>query len=149
MTPILDYVLSTAAADIGDADLRTADEVVLRYDCFPGDIVLRAGDGDFTTHFGWVPVLDFALALRAIARKLVDEPRQVFTFTESDATLTFTRDEDLVTIRASYAPAIGRVTYARLSDAADALLSRMVADLTGLYPELTENKVFAELVSRR
>jgi hypothetical protein len=143
---LLDYTLSGAATDI---DLRTAEVTSLRYHCFLGDIVLRIGDVDLGTQWGWVPILDFAVALHAIAHALDTEPHAVFEFTESTATIEFDRDGDVVKVQASYAPAIAEVPYAELVDAADRFRARVVDDLTSAHPELAENPFVAGLAAGR
>jgi hypothetical protein len=142
---LADYTLSDDATDI---DLRTAEVSSLRYHCFLGDIVLRIDDVDLSTHWGWVPVLDFAVALHAIAHGMDTEPHRVFTFTESDATLEFDRDGDVVNVQASYAPGIAEMPYAEFVEAADAFLRRVVCDLTSTHPELAENPFVAELAPK-
>jgi hypothetical protein len=142
---LADYKLSDDATDI---DLRTAEVSSLRYHCFLGDIVLRIDDVDLSTHWGWVPVLDFAVALHAIAHALDAEPHGAFGFTESDATLEFDRDGDVVKVRASYAPGIGEVPYVEFVDAADRFLGRVVGDLTSAHPALAENPFVAGLAAK-
>ena len=140
-----DYTLSQDATDI---DLRTAEVSSLRYHCFLGDIVLRIDDVDLSTHWGWVPVLDFAVALHAIAHAIDTGPHGVFKFTESDATIEFDRDGDVVKVQASYAPGIAEVPYAEFVEAADAFLGRVVGDLTSAHPELAENPFVAGLAPK-
>jgi hypothetical protein len=140
----LDYTLSSDR-EPAITDLATADETALRYYCFPGDIVMRVGDADLSTRFGWVPVLDFAMALRSIAARLAEEPEATFAFTESGATITFARTGDDVRVTASYAGEAGTVTYGELAAAADAFLARVIDDLTQAHPELADNALVAGL----
>jgi len=46
-----------------DFSWETVPEWVLRYECFLGDVTFKIDNVDFSTHWGWVPVLDFALGL--------------------------------------------------------------------------------------
>ncbi len=137
-----DYKLSDDATDI---DLRTAEVSSLRYHCFLGDIVLRIDDVDLSTHWGWVPILDFAVALHAIAHAIDTEPHGVFKFTESDAThrvrSPWRRRQGAGELRAG----IAEVPYAEFVEAADAFLGRVVGDLTSAHPELAENPFVAAL----
>jgi hypothetical protein len=67
----LDYQLdSTAAAQAKGVDMASADAASLRYLLFPGDISFRGDGVDFSTAWGWVQVLDFALSLAAIMETL-------------------------------------------------------------------------------
>jgi hypothetical protein len=141
---LLDYALGQ---DSSDVDLRTADVTSLRYYCFAGDIIMRIGDVDLSARYGWVPVLDFAVALRSIARTLETEPHAAFEFTESPATIEFDREGDVVSVRASYATETAQVPYAELREAAEAFLARVVDDLTTAHPELADNPFVAEVAA--
>jgi hypothetical protein len=136
----LDYRLSQSFADglSGDA-LTTADEVSLRYGAFFGDIVFRANGASFDARWGWVPVLDFALALQAIVEALATEPREAFEFTESDATISFEREDDRVRIEATYTADSAAVMYVELRTAAEGFLARVLDELAAAHPELTRN----------
>lgn len=50
-------------------DWTWANEALLRYDSFLGDIRFVVGDSDLSMNWGWVPVFDFALSLRFISRQ--------------------------------------------------------------------------------
>lgn len=139
---VLDYVLTE---DSGDVDLATADEATLRYHCFPGDIVLRIGETDLGTDYGWVPVLDFAATLQSIAAALEESDHQVFEFTESEATIEFSRENDVVRVKPSYADSAAEVPYAEFRQAADEFLARVLSDLTRTHPELADSDFVAGL----
>lgn len=146
MTIILDYEISEKR-DPGATgpDLRSADEITLRYDCFLGDVVFRVGEADFSARWGWVPVLDFAMGLRAILSNLTEGHSQTFEFTESDARIGFKRQGPSVDIEADYAPERAQVSYSDLSKEADQFLLRVIRDLERSHPELAENAVVASL----
>jgi len=141
----LDYSLDAAATAAGGVavDLATADEMKLRYDCFLGDVVFVVGAEDLSARWGWVPVLDFAVALDSIADSLVTD--SVFEFTESDATITFRRDGDLVHIAGDYVPGTAAVPLEELRTATDTFLRKVVTDLTRLHPELARNPYVVRL----
>jgi hypothetical protein len=122
-----------------EIELRSADETTLRYDCFLGDAVFVVDGADFSARWGWVPVLDFALGLRAIAGGLVSEAEELFEFTESDAAIEFRRQGDTVRIEADYASAAAEVRHVEFSLQAEQFVARVVADLTGRYPDLASN----------
>jgi hypothetical protein len=137
-----DYVLDPAW-DRAEVDLAAADEMVLRYDCFLGDVVFVVGEADFSARWGWVPILDFAVALDGIVDLLVGEGR--FEFTESDAAIDFRRDGDVVQVSTNYMPGSAVVPLVELQAATDAFLRRVVADLTARHPELARNTYVAQL----
>jgi hypothetical protein len=103
----LDYRLSEKW-DEDSTDLSTVTETDLRYYVAPGDVVLQADQTDLSANWGWIPLIDFALALREIAAALaaVEEGSETFEFTESEATLKFERQGQEVAISGSYAPEI-------------------------------------------
>jgi hypothetical protein len=141
----LDYELSPAwNRKTGEVDLRAADEMTLRYDCFLGDVVLVVGDLDLSARWGWVPVLDFALGLRSIAGALAAEEEQVFEFTESEATIEFRRKGGVVEISSSYVEGAAEVAHVDFSLHAEQFLARVVVELGRAHPELTDNAFFAE-----
>lgn len=144
---VLDYELSPAwNRKTGEVDLRGADEMTLRYDCFLGDVVLVVGELDLSARWGWVPVLDFALGLRSVAGDLAAAGEQVFEFTESDATIEFRRKGAAVEISSSYVDGAAEVAHVDFSLQAEQFLARVVEELGRAHPELADNAFFAELV---
>jgi hypothetical protein len=140
----LDYKLSTDW-NPHELDLRTADELTLRYDAFPGDVVFRIDDADFSAQWGWVPVLDFALALGTICDRLDGHDREAFEFTESGATIDFRRDSGLIEITTSYVMAVARTPLFELTNAVDEFLELLTGALETQHPELAENDDFVVL----
>lgn len=101
-------------------------EVELRYDAFLGDVSGHVGNLDLTTHWGWVPVLDFAMSVAEIACRLEDSGRETFEFTESEETIDFGLSGDLVTITTSYAEGEGTSTLDEFRCAAARCLRQTV-----------------------
>ncbi|HWI21082.1 MAG TPA: hypothetical protein VNT22_00550 [Baekduia sp.] len=131
-----------------DIDLRTTDALELRYDAFLGDVVFRIDEHDFSAQWGWVPVLDFALALRTIAERIATSEHELFEFTESGATIDFRRQGALITVSSSYSQAIATVALAEMTEATADHLQEVVARLVKSYPAVAENEFFAELRQR-
>ena len=77
-------------------------EQALRYDYFVGDIGFTASGTDFSTTWGWVPVLDFAVSLNALVTALEPHSELDFEFTESDHTISFRRGDKEVLVSTSY-----------------------------------------------
>ena len=142
----LDYTLSPLwNGKLRAADLRTVDQGSLRYDLFLGDVYLRINGADFSAPWGWVPVLDFSLAVRDLVDKLSPEGEDSFEFTESEAALRFQRRDADVEVLANYAPAVAKVPYGELREAARAFADRVIGDLLRTHPELKENVAFGSL----
>src|SRR5258708_20257126 len=54
-------------------NLSTAGKTELRYDVGLGDVILRFDQIDLSAKGGWIPLIDFALALEDIANRFVKE----------------------------------------------------------------------------
>ena len=141
----LDYRLSEEW-DEDTMDLSTVAEADLRYYVAPGDIILRADQTDLSAIWGWIPLIDFALALREIAEALAAaEGNETFEFTESEATLNFERQGQEVVISGSYAPGEVTVPLPVFREQVKDLARRLDAELLAKHPELGSNSVYQAL----
>ena len=141
----LDYRLSEDWNE-DTMDLSTVAEADLRYYVAPGDIILRANQTDLSAMWGWIPLIDFALALREIEESLaVAEGSETFEFTESEATLEFERRGQEVAISGSYAPGEVTVPLSVFREQVRELARRLDADLLAKHPELGRNPVYRAL----
>src|SRR5260370_37568077 len=96
-----------------------ADEEDFRYRVALGDLILEIGSKNFSTHWGWVPLIDLAASLRHIAKKLQHSGRtETFEFSESQSWRPSSRQGGQVIITASYTPGEGTDKYARAVAAA-------------------------------
>jgi hypothetical protein len=128
------------------ADLTTAEETDLRYYVAPGDVVLCTDQADLSANWGWIPLVDFALALREIADALSEaEGSETFEFTESEATLQFDRVGDQVVITSSYAPGELRVPFSDFRYQVDEFTRRLNKELLQNHPELELNPEYQRL----
>jgi hypothetical protein len=140
----LDYKLSENWE--ADAALLDEDETTLRYRAAPGDILLRGPEADFSTEWGWVPLVDFVLALRDIVAKLSRGERETnFEFTESEATLQFLRKGEEVHLTASYAPGEIVTPLSHFHDSVHRVAGRLKKELFAKYPELAKHKLIQNL----
>ena len=138
----LDYRLSEDW-DENSSDLAAADETELRYYAATGDIIIRNDQTDLSARWGWIPLIDFALALRKIAATLtIEQGRETFEFTESDATLRFDRYGHGMTITGSYAAGEITVSFTVFVDQAKDFARRLDAELVAKRPELKLNPVY-------
>lgn len=142
----LDYRLSSPwPGQIGAIDLSVASETTLRYDCFLGDVIFVVNGIDFSARWDWVPVLDFALALHAIAAALEDGGRDTFEFTESDASIDFRREGSWTSIEATYSAAgVARLPHTEFEDETARFLLRVVGDFVKADPRLAENELIVD-----
>ena len=128
------------------ADLATIEETDLRYYVAPGDVMLGRGQTDLSANWGWIPLIDFALALVEIADALsAAEGSETFEFTESEATLQFDRVGEEVTITSSYAPGAIRAPLREFRNQVDDFARRLDKALLQKHPELELNPEYQRL----
>jgi hypothetical protein len=140
----LDYRLSEDW-DKKSADLASADETDLRFYAATGDIILRTDQTDLSAKWGWIPLIDFALALRKIVEALgVQDGSETFEFTESDANLQFDRRGEELTIHGSYTAGEIIVPFAAFADQATDFARRLGSELLSKRPELRLNPVYRD-----
>jgi hypothetical protein len=139
----LDYTLS-GSWDKDPSFLTSANESDLRYYAFPGDIILRKEQTDLSTDWGWVQLVDFALALRGILETIESEvgTEAEFEFTESDATLRFDRRGHDVVVSGSYAHGKIVVPLTEFRKQSTEFARRLDAELVSKQPDLRENTVY-------
>jgi hypothetical protein len=141
----LDYRLSEDW-DENSADLTAADETDLRFYFATGDIILRKGENDLSAGWGWIPLIDFALAIRKIVEVLsVNDGSETFEFTESDATLQFDRRGREMIIHGSYANREITVPFEVFAEKATGFARRLDMELLSKRPELGLNPVYQDL----
>ena len=68
----LDYRLSEDW-DENSSNLAAADETDLRYYAATGDVILRKDQNDLSARWGWIPLIDFALARGVDAAQRLQE----------------------------------------------------------------------------
>lgn len=128
------------------SELDAADETALRYRYFLGDAILEIGNVDASAPWGWVPILDFALGLRAIADRLAaSDEDQVFEFTESDASISFRKRDGIVVVDPSYVDGSAEVRVDELVAASREFLASLLRDLVDRHPDLRNNEFVARL----
>jgi hypothetical protein len=138
----LDYRLSEDW-DENSTDLAAADETDLRYYAATGDIILRTDQTDLSARWGWIPLIDFALAMRKIGEALpASEGNETFEFTESEATLQFDRRGQEITITASYAPGEITIPFTAFGEKVRDFAQRLDAELLAKRPELRQNPIY-------
>ena len=111
----------------------------LHYELFLGDITFRIEGADFSATWGWIPVLDFALQLYAIAEELPIVRSRSFRFTESDAQIMFSVDRQYVRVDSNYGTGRGVVAYHEFRQAMESFARRVVSELDDRCPGLARN----------
>jgi len=127
-------------------DMATVEETDLRYYVAQGDLVLGTEQADLSADWGWIPLVDFALALREIGDALAEaEGSETFEFTESEATLQFDRVGDKVLITSSYAPGEVTVPFSDFREQVNKFAQRLDKELLHRHPELGLNPAYQRL----
>lgn len=141
-TVLSDVILGT------DLTWETVPERVLRYDCFLGDVRFEVGETDFSTHWGWVPVLDFALSMSSLLADLAPDDSRLFEFTESEAFIRLHRVGQIVQVSASYVRPTADVGFRELQAAVDTFTHQLAGRLAQEHPALLRNSEFANAIRR-
>lgn len=108
---------------------------------FAGDVLFRVDDVSFDAAWGWVPVLDFAIAIYDIPRQIQDGGMQTFTFLENADSLRFRRDGQSVEVTTTYTDASARVDLIELTSASRSFMLRVFRELSARWPDLASNPV--------
>lgn len=90
--------------------LEGADLEDLLYKYFLGDIYFTIDDAQFDADWDWVPIVDFAICLRAVSKNLSKSgggSKETFEFTESEAAIDFRRIDDEIEVSTNYASGTG------------------------------------------
>jgi hypothetical protein len=131
-----------------EINLCKADEISLRYTIFLGDVDILIGSENFGTNFGWVPVIDFALALKFILKKLAKSIKgeERFDFTESNANIRFIREGENIIIIPSYLSNSGKISFDEFSFEISLSAIRLKNELSVRFPDLNENPLLEQLL---
>lgn len=82
-------------------------EVSFRYNLFLGGVYFKMGVSTISMDWDWVPVLDMAICLNLIVKKMKNGfHEQEFDFTESDSKIFFMLNNDRVQISTSFTPEV-------------------------------------------
>jgi len=125
-------------------DLKAVDEMTLRYELFTGSLWLEKDDKKIAMDWKWIPLLDFALCLRTLCNHLGKQPKgeEVFDFTESDATLTFRREENKCELFASFSDTSFIMSFTEFQEAVQQFCEKVGADILSKNEGLKNNRVF-------
>jgi hypothetical protein len=144
----LDFSISSEWEETVDLEsLDSIDEGVLRYSVVLGDIVMEFSNGNANTDWGWIPLLDWAEALRSIRNELSSSTsaEATFEFTESDSTIRFKRANDSVNVEASYAETVGECSFDVFSREVDRFRHAVFQAAKDRYPLLRNNAAYKVL----
>lgn len=138
---MLKLAYKLAKKQLINVQYNIASESEIRYDLFLGDIVLSSDTDnvDFSTQRGWVPLLDFYLSLEHILEFLPKSKEEVFEFTESEATLTFSLEGKNIRIISSYAEGSIVAPVSEFALEVSGQMKNLIHQLTQLHSDLSRN----------
>jgi hypothetical protein len=111
----------------------------LFFSCFLGDVNLELDGISFTTRFGWVATLSFAIGLVQHLTALPMVRRSTLEFQEAKQWVSLLLDDGKAYVSCSYANGIASVSYKSFLEMTRDGLERHINDLNTFYPGLTEN----------
>jgi len=116
----------------------------LRYELFLGSLWFEKDDKEISMDWEWIPLLDFALYMHTLCEDLEKQTKRedIFEFTESDATITFRREEDSCEILTSFSDTSLVMSFAELKKSAQLFCKKVIADILVKNKELKNNRVF-------
>jgi hypothetical protein len=144
----LDFVLDAQwNSRVPQFDIGAAQEIDLRYGCVFGDVVFKDAKADLSTHWGWVPLLDFAACLQNVLLLAASQRSGVtdFEFTESEAKINFSWRNERISIKGSYSEGRIDVSVKELSSSAGVFTAKVIDAALQLYPALKHNTAFQRL----
>lgn len=140
---ILDYEITWSSNSniLEPARIGSLKENDLRYYHFTGDVIFKDRDMDFSAHWDWVPILDFALSMKAIGSQILETRSEEFVYTESDATIRFVAKDDELVITTNYADGQINVSYDVFMKHVDNFYLKIRKDINERYPALILDEV--------
>ena len=122
------------------------DEMELRYKFFAANVELIVDGVEFISRRRFVTLVDLALSISNVVKRVSNGGDASFGFTESEEVVRVTREGDLVSLSSSSRPEMVSLPVGRLIDECRDFLhsaySRMVAEV----PELGDNPVIQRIL---
>ena len=127
---------------------KNVDEMTLRYELFPGSLTLEKEDKRIEMDWEWIPLLDFALCLGNICDRLGKQTKgeDIFEFTESDATITFRREDNVCTIDASFSDVSFAMDFVEFQNSVKIFSEKIITDILANNKKLKNNSIFKKVV---
>lgn len=147
----LDFVFSEEwNGSVNPLELPSLSEIDLRYGVAMGSLIMIVDGVDLSANWGWIPMLDLALALDDIRKQLLanSSAEAVFEFTESDAAIMFQRTGNDVRIATSYSRCSVAVPLSDFCYAVGVFSDKVFRESVKQFPTLEANAAFRLLRSQ-
>jgi len=122
-----------------ESDLSLVSGPDLIQGAFMGDAVIKLGNDDFSTRFGWVTLLDWCLRISSAARTMASTTSSHFRFSESDDFLSLRRDSDKLFVACSYSPGVAVASYIEFAKAVRDFVDEQLSWISTNYPSAMMN----------
>ena len=144
----LDYLLSREWNSDIDADsIVIMTEIDIRYKVACGSFFMVVNKIDCSAPWGWIPLVDLAIAFGDIRDALAcgGSASEMFEFTENEATIIFRRVDNSIAIKTSYVSCDETVSFYEFDREVTAFKSRVFQEAEVRFPSLVKNTSFRSL----
>ncbi len=144
----LDFSLAKEWNDCCDSkSIADMAEVDLRYSVACGDFIMVINGVDCSAMWGWIPMVDMAVALSDIRDALSGngDASEAFEFTENEATITFLKIGEALTIVTSYGRCEETVPFSEFDSRVQEFRDRVFREVAARFPSLELNEAFRSL----
>ncbi|SFC82836.1 hypothetical protein SAMN05421747_13216 [Parapedobacter composti] len=123
-----------------------ADETALRYHLFLGSLILKRENKSIVIDWDWIPLIDFAICLLAIYNSLHKKTQgeEEFEFTESDARITFQKNENNIKIITSFSDEALEMNMEEFQKAINKFYKDIIFEVAKENQEIKGNNSFNE-----
>lgn len=147
----LDYSISDRSKDrllLRKYNIEEVTRSILDFsDVFIGDVIIKDDRVDLSARWGWIPILHFAGQFTRIANDIGNLEDSEYEFTEYPHKIFFHREDNFVSITASYAPGTIRVGFEEFTLNVRKLLLNALEDIKDLYPGIVNAPAIKEIES--
>jgi hypothetical protein len=125
-------------------------EIDIRYRAALGNLILVVNGVDCSAAWGWIPMLDLAVALSDIRNELARRAKasETFEFTENEAAITIQRSGDIVRITTNYAPCSESIRFSEFDLRVNEFREKVFRETAMRFPALSGSEAFRTLRAR-
>jgi hypothetical protein len=131
-----------------DSDLAEVSRADLISGAFMGDAVVRIGEHDFSTRFGWITMLDWTLRLSGAIKALETAEAKNFGFAESDDFVSFRRSKELLFVACSYQPRIAMTQDGKFAISARRFITESLEWISTNFPSSMRDSAMSDVLAR-
>ena len=144
---ILDFVVPDLDSVLGRSwDAQSIKPVTLRYKLFYSQVEFSVDGIKFLSRSSFVPLVDLALGMSAVADRLATNTDGALDFTEHDEVIRFVVSGGNVEVSSSKKPAItATVDKAEMIDALNSFVRRAYDSVVTFHPAIADNETVARL----